>query len=645
MVPDRTKKRIARLICGSVPYVVGLTYWSSDATISFLLFLTAFAILGWDILYAAIRNIAHGHMLDENFLMSVATIGALCIGQYAEGVAVMLFFQVGEMFQNYALDHSRRSIASLMDIRPDYANVKRGDIIEKVDPCDVKVGDIIVIRAGEKIPLDAEVVDGNSMIDASALTGESLPREVSAGDALLSGCIDINGLITARVTKEFGESTVSKILELVENASDNKSRAENFITRFARIYTPVVIIMAAIIAVVPPMVLPGATFDDWVARALTFLVISCPCALVLSIPLSFFGGIGAASSNGILVKGSNYLEALARTEVVVFDKTGTLTKGTFKVQEVVPLNAETDEILRVAAYAEYHSNHPISTSLRKAYGKDIKCSSITATKEILGRGVAAVIDGMQVLIGNAKLMRDGNVLFEEQIDASGTIVYVAVDGEYWGYILIADEPREDAARAISNLKAAGIRRTVMLTGDSKGIGEDMAKRLGIDEVYADLLPSDKVTKFEELVKGRTEKGTIAFVGDGINDAPVLARADIGIAMGGVGSDAAIEAADIVIMTDEPSKIATAMKISQCTLRIAMENIVFILAVKSVFLVLGAFGIATLWEAVFADVGVSIIAILNSIRVLGLRRIKVEGVKNGTEGSASPSAYRPEAGPL
>ncbi len=645
MVPDRTKKRIARLICGSVPYVVGLTYWSSDATISFLLFLTAFAILGWDILYAAIRNIAHGHMLDENFLMSVATIGALCIGQYAEGVAVMLFFQVGEMFQNYALDHSRRSIASLMDIRPDYANVKRGDTIEKVDPCDVKVGDIIVIRAGEKIPLDAEVVDGNSMIDASALTGESLPREVSAGDALLSGCIDINGLITARVTKEFGESTVSKILELVENASDNKSRAENFITRFARIYTPVVIIMAAIIAVVPPMVLPGATFDDWVARALTFLVISCPCALVLSIPLSFFGGIGAASSNGILVKGSNYLEALARTEVVVFDKTGTLTKGTFKVQEVVPLNAETDEILRVAAYAEYHSNHPISTSLRKAYGKDIKCSSITATKEILGRGVAAVIDGMQVLIGNAKLMRDGNVLFEEQIDASGTIVYVAVDGEYWGYILIADEPREDAARAISNLKAAGIRRTVMLTGDSKGIGEDMAKRLGIDEVYADLLPSDKVTKFEELVKGRTEKGTIAFVGDGINDAPVLARADIGIAMGGVGSDAAIEAADIVIMTDEPSKIATAMKISQCTLRIAMENIVFILAVKSVFLVLGAFGIATLWEAVFADVGVSIIAILNSIRVLGLRRIKVEGVKNGTEGSASPSAYRPEAGPL
>jgi Zn2+/Cd2+-exporting ATPase len=645
MVPQRTKKRIARLICGSVPYVAALTYWSNDATISFLLFLTAFAILGWDIIYAAIRNIAHGHLLDENFLMSVATIGALCIGQYAEGVAVMLFFQVGEMFQNYALDRSRRSIASLMDIRPDYANVKRGDIIEKVDPYDVKVGDIIVIRAGEKIPLDAEVVDGNAMIDASALTGESMPREVCAGDALLSGCIDINGLITARVTKEFGESTVSKILELVENASDNKSRAENFITRFARIYTPVVIFMAAIIAVVPPMVLPGATFDDWVARALTFLVISCPCALVLSIPLGFFGGIGAASSNGILVKGSNYLEALARTEVVVFDKTGTLTKGTFKVHEIVPMNVEKDEILRVAAYAEYHSNHPISASLRKAYGKTIECSLITATKEMPGRGIAAAIDGRQVLVGNAKLMNEGNIMFEEQTDAPGTIVYVAVDAEYWGHILIADEPREDAARAISNLKAAGIRRTVMLTGDSKGIGEDMAKRLGIDEVYADLLPSDKVTKFEELVKGRTEKGTIAFVGDGINDAPVLARADIGIAMGGVGSDAAIEAADIVIMTDEPSKIATAMKISQFTLRIVMENIIFILAVKSVFLVLGAFGIATLWEAVFADVGVSIIAILNSIRVLGLRKMKVEGVKTGTEVGASSSAYRPEAGPL
>jgi Cd2+/Zn2+-exporting ATPase len=645
MVPDRTKKRIARLICGSVPYVAALTHWSNDATISFLLFLTAFAILGWDILYAAIRNIANGHLLDENFLMSVATIGALCIGQYAEGVAVMLFFQVGEMFQNYALDRSRRSIASLMDIRPDYANVKRGDTIEKVDPYDVKVGDIIVIRAGEKIPLDAEVVDGNSMIDASALTGESMPREVCVGDALLSGCIDINGLITARVTKEFGESTVSKILELVENASDNKSRAENFITRFARIYTPVVITMAAIIAVVPPVVLPGATFDDWVARALTFLVISCPCALVLSIPLSFFGGIGAASSNGILVKGSNNLEALARTEVVVFDKTGTLTKGTFKVQEIVAEGVDKDDMLKVAAYAEYHSNHPISASLRKAYGKAIECSLITATKEMPGRGIAAAIDGRQVLVGNAKLMKDGNVLFEEQIDAPGTIVYVAVNGEYWGYILIADEPREDAARAISNLKAAGIRRTVMLTGDSRGIGEDMAKRLGIDEVYADLLPTDKVTKFEELVKGRTEKGTIAFVGDGINDAPVLARADIGIAMGGVGSDAAIEAADIVIMTDEPSKIATAMKISQYTLRIVMENIIFILAVKSVFLVLGAFGIATLWEAVFADVGVSIIAILNSIRVLGLRKIKVEGVKTGTEGIASSSAYRPEAGPL
>jgi len=645
MVPDRTKKRIARLICGSVPYVAALTHWSNDATISFLLFLTAFAILGWDILYAAIRNIANGHLLDENFLMSVATIGALCIGQYAEGVAVMLFFQVGEMSQNYALDRSRRSIASLMDIRPDYANVKRGDTIEKVDPYDVKVGDIIVIRAGEKIPLDAEVVDGNSMIDASSLTGESMPREVCVGDALLSGCIDINGLITARVTKEFGESTVSKILELVENASDNKSRAENFITRFARIYTPVVITMAAIIAVVPPVALPGATFDDWVARALTFLVISCPCALVLSIPLSFFGGIGAASSNGILVKGSNNLEALARTEVVVFDKTGTLTKGTFKVQEIVAEGVDKDDMLKVAAYAEYHSNHPISASLRKAYGKAIECSLITATKEMPGRGIAAAIDGRQVLVGNAKLMKDGNVLFEEQIDAPGTIVYVAVNGEYWGYILIADEPREDAARAISNLKAAGIRRTVMLTGDSRGIGEDMAKRLGIDEVYADLLPTDKVTKFEELVKGRTEKGTIAFVGDGINDAPVLARADIGIAMGGVGSDAAIEAADIVIMTDEPSKIATAMKISQYTLRIVMENIIFILAVKSVFLVLGAFGIATLWEAVFADVGVSIIAILNSIRVLGLRKIKVEGVKTGTEGIASSSAYRPEAGPL
>ncbi|WP_334306025.1 heavy metal translocating P-type ATPase [Anaerocolumna sp. AGMB13025] len=614
------QKRLLKTLIGAAIYAVGIFYKTDNRMISLVIFLAAYGIIGGDVLWRAVRNIFRGQVFDENFLMSVATVGAFFVGDFAEGVAVMLFYQVGELFQSYAVDKSRKSIASLMDIRPDYANVKRGDNLEKVDPDEVQIDEIIVIKAGEKVPLDAIVIEGSSTVDTSALTGESLPREVTEGDSLLSGCININGLLTARVIKEFGESTVSKILDLVENAGTKKSNSENFITKFARYYTPVVVIVAALMAVIPPLVIPGATFSDWIYRGLIFLVISCPCALVISIPLSFFGGIGGASRRGILVKGSNYLEALAQTEVVVFDKTGTLTKGIFKVQEVVPQNIEKEELLELTAYAESYSNHPISISLKKAYGKEIDSTRISNVEEIPGHGVTAIVDGKTVSAGNVKLMKKLNVSYQESEDIIGTVVHVAIDGSYRGYIVIADEVKEDAALAIRELKAAHIRETVMLTGDAKKIGEKIAVQLGLDKVYTELLPGDKVQQVEELFKTKSAKGKLAFVGDGINDAPVLARADIGIAMGGLGSDAAIEAADIVIMTDEPSKLATAIKLSKKTLRIVKQNITFALAVKAVVLLMGALGMATMWAAIFADVGVAILAILNAIRMLNVKKI-------------------------
>ena len=551
--------------------------------------------------------------------MSIATIGAFFIGEYPEGVAVMLFYQVGELFQSYAVGKSRKSIASLMDIRPDYANVKKGDELIKVDPDEVQIGDIIVIKAGEKIPLDGKVIEGSSMIDTSALTGESVPREVEVGSDILSGCININGVITAEVTKEFGESTVSKILDLVENASSKKSNSEQFITKFARYYTPVVVIIAVFLAIIPPLVIDGATFSDWIYRALAFLVVSCPCALVISIPLSFFGGIGGASKKGVLVKGSNYLEALAETEIVVFDKTGTLTKGVFNVQEIHPEGVSKEELLELTAYVESYSNHPISHSLKRAYSKEIDNGRISDVEEISGHGVIATVDGKKVMVGNIKLMKMMDIPYFKG-ELIGTVVHVAVNNKYIGYIVIADEVKEDSVQAIKELKEANIKQTVMLTGDNKSVGSKVAQELGLDKVYAELLPADKVEKLEELFSQKSKKGKLAFVGDGINDAPVLARADIGIAMGALGSDAAIEAADIVIMTDEPSKIATAMKISKKTLKIAHQNIVFAIGIKIIVLILSAFGITTMWAAIFADVGVTIIAVLNAFRALNVKNL-------------------------
>ncbi len=577
-------------------------------------FLLAYFIIGGDVLLRAIRNIAHGQVFDENFLMSIATVGAFFVGEYPEGVAVMLFYQVGERFQDYAVNRSRKSISSLMDIRPDYANLKKDGALVTVDPEEVKIEDVIVVKAGEKIPLDGIVIDGYSMIDTSALTGEAVPREVAAGTEVLSGCININGLLTIRVTKEFGESTVAKILDLVENSSSKKAKTENFITKFARYYTPVVVIVAALMAVLPPLLVPGADFDDWIYRALNFLVVSCPCALVISIPLGFFGGIGGASKSGILIKGGNYLEALADAEIVVFDKTGTLTKGTFKVTEIHPQNISEDQLLEFTAYAESFSNHPISQSLKAAYNQEIDNSRITEVEEIPGHGVKAVVDEKAIYAGNHKLMELMGIPYYSG-EIIGTAVHVAVASEYAGYIVISDEIKEDAGPAILKLKASNIKRTVMLTGDAKIVGEAVAHKLGLDEVYTELLPGDKVSKVEKLLEEKSPKGKLVFVGDGINDAPVLSRADIGIAMGGLGSDAAIEAADIVIMNDQVSKISTAISIAGKTLRIVKQNIVFALGVKALVLVLAAFGLSNLWEAVFADVGVSIIAILNSARAL------------------------------
>ena len=612
-------KRLWRIIIGVAVLATAVLLSLNNEWLQIALFIISYIIVGGDVVKRAVKNIFKGQVFDENFLMSIATIGAFFIGEYPEGVAVMLFYQVGELFQSYAVGKSRKSIASLMDIRPDYANVKKGDELVKVDPDEVQIGDIIVIKAGEKIPLDGKVIEGSSMIDTSALTGESVPREVEVGSDILSGCININGVITAEVTKEFGESTVSKILDLVENASSKKSNSEQFITKFARYYSPVVVIIAVFLAIIPPLVIDGATFSDWIYRALAFLVVSCPCALVISIPLSFFGGIGGASKKGVLVKGSNYLEALAETEIVVFDKTGTLTKGVFNVQEIHPEGVSKEEVLELTAHAESYSNHPISLSLKRAYSKEIDNGRISDVEEISGHGVIATVDGKKVMVGNIKLMKMMDIPYFKG-ELIGTIVHVAVNNKYIGYIVIADEVKEDSAQAIKELKAANIKQTVMLTGDNKSIGSKVAKELGLDKVYAELLPADKVEKLEELFSQKSKKGKLAFVGDGINDAPVLARADIGIAMGGLGSDAAIEAADVVIMTDEPSKIATTMKISKKTLKIAHQNIVFAIGIKIIVLILSAFGITTMWAAIFADVGVTIIAVLNAFRALNVKNL-------------------------
>lgn len=608
-----TKTIVIRLILGTLLAAIGMFSPLSELT-ELGIFIIAYIIIGGDIVLRAGRNIVRGQVFDENFLMAIATIGAFAIRQYPEGVAVMLFYQVGELFQTIAVNRSRKSISALMDIRPDSANVKRNGNIITVSPEEVKIGDIIIVKPGEKVPLDGKIIEGTSMVDTSALTGESVPREVEAGSDILSGFINKNGVLTIEVTKEFGESTVSKILDLVQNASSRKAPTENFITKFARYYTPVVVIVAVVLAFIPPLIFNGATFSDWIYRALVFLVISCPCALVISIPLGFFGGIGAASKSGILVKGSNYLEALNDVKYIVFDKTGTLTKGVFEVTSIHPKKMTEDELLEYAAFVEVHSNHPIALSIKKAYGKEINEESIQNYNEISGHGIQVTVAGKKIAAGNAKLMNKEKISFE-QPDVIGTLVHVAVDGTYAGYIVISDQVKEDSALAIRLLKELGIKKTVMLTGDAKNVGDAVGKGLGLDEVHAELLPHHKVEEIEKLDAGKAANEKIIFVGDGINDTPVLARADVGMAMGGLGSDAAIEAADIVIMTDEPSKIPTAIQIAKRTRRIVWQNILFALGVKAIFLILGAFGIATMWEAVFSDVGVTLLAVLNAMRVL------------------------------
>ena len=603
---------LVRIIAAAVLLAAGYLI-PAQGWVRLVVFLVPYAVIGWDILWKAVRNISHGQVFDENFLMALATVGAFFTGEFPEAVAVMLFYQIGELFQSYAVGKSRQSIASLMDIRPDYANLERDGKTEQVDPEEVAVGDVILVKPGEKIPLDGVVLEGDSMVNTSALTGESVPREAYPGSDVISGCINQNGLLRIRVTKEFGESTVAKILDLVENSSSKKAKAENFITKFARWYTPAVVIAAVLLAVVPPLILQGG-WNDWIHRALIFLVISCPCALVISVPLSFFGGIGGASRNGILVKGGNYLESLAHAETVVFDKTGTLTRGVFNVTAIHPNSFSEADLLELAALAESYSDHPISRSIREAYGKDPDLSRVTDVEELSGRGVRVRIDGKTVCAGNDKLMEETGVQWHP-CHRVGTTVHIAVDGEYAGHIVISDEVKPDAAQAVSALKQQGISRTVMLTGDAKAVGESVAKELGLDEVHTELLPADKVDCVERLLKQKSAKGTLVFVGDGINDAPVLSRADIGIAMGAMGSDAAIEAADIVLMDDKPSKIADAIRIARKTLRIVTQNIVFALAVKGIVLLLGALGLANMWEAVFADVGVSVIAILNAMRAL------------------------------
>lgn len=626
----KLKKRIKRVAIGAAVYLAAVIAYHFIIPeqmwyISLPLFLIAYVAIGGDVVKNAIWNIGKGQVFDENFLMMVATVGAFFVGDFPEAVAVMLFYQVGECFQSYAVNKSRKSITGLMDIRPDYANVMVDGDFKKVDPDTVKIGDTILVKPGERVPLDGVVRKGTSSLDTKALTGESIPRDVTSGDAVISGCVNKSGLLEIEVTKEYGQSTVAKILDLVENAGSKKAEAENFITKFARYYTPIVVFSALALAVIPPIILGGG-WKDWIYRALSFLVISCPCALVISIPLSFFGGLGGASKQGILVKGSNYLEALAQTEIVVMDKTGTLTKGNFAISRIVPVaDISEAKLLELAAYAESFSDHPISQSICEAYGASAKGSEkaemdkerISNVEEIAGHGVAAIVDGNEILAGNDKLMKAKNISYQP-VDEAGTVIHLAQGKQYLGYILIEDEKKPDAAQSVSQLKKAGVKRLVMLTGDQKKVASKVAGELGITEFFAELLPGDKVDKVEELFKSKSDKGKLVFVGDGINDAPVLARADIGIAMGGMGSDAAIEAADVVIMTDEPSKIAQAMRISKRTLIIVKQNIVFAIGVKVLVLILAALGLASMWAAVFADVGVAVIAILNAMRALKVK---------------------------
>lgn len=613
----KMSKQLIKIIISLLLVVISLLLKFDTELYSNILYVIAYIIVGYDIVLKAVRNIFKGKVFDENFLMTVATIGAFCIGEFPEAVAVMLFYQIGELFQSYAVDRSRKSVASLMDIRPDYANVYREDEIERVDPDEVNIGEIILVKPGEKIPLDGIVVDGESMLNTQALTGESVPRKVTVNDEVLSGCINNDGILKIKVSKEFEESTVSKILDLVENASSRKSKSENFISKFAKYYTPIVVIVSVALAVIPPLVIKEALFSDWLYRALSFLVVSCPCALVISIPLSFFGGIGAASKIGVLIKGSNYLEALASAEIVVCDKTGTLTEGVFKVQKIKAIGYSDDELLRYAAYAEGFSNHPISISLKQAYNKEINEKLVTETQEISGKGVLAKVDGKMVLVGNEKIMKEYNIKFQKS-EETGTIVYVAINDEFAGTILIADKIKEDSYKAVKLFKNNNVKKVVMLTGDRDNISESVANELNLDEYHAELLPQDKVSWVEKLMTQKSSGGKLIFVGDGINDAPVLALSDIGVAMGGLGSDAAIEAADVVIMTDEPSKIANSVQISKKTMRIVKQNIVFAIAVKIGVLILSAFGVSTMWEAVFADVGVSVLAIVNALRVLRIK---------------------------
>lgn len=621
----KQKKVLYRIIIAAVLMLV-LHFLPVKGYLRLGLYMIPYIVIGYDILRKAVLGIIHGEVFDENFLMAVATVGAIVLGEYTEGVAVMLFYQIGELFQAVAVGKSRRNITALMDIRPDYANIENEDgSLEQVDPDDVEIGTVIVVQPGEKIPIDGIIIEGSSTLNTSALTGESIPREASEGMEVISGCVNMTGLLKIRTTKEFGESTVSKILDLVENSSMKKSRSENFISKFARYYTPAVCYSALVLALLPPVVnlLMGnpANWSTWIIRALTFLVISCPCALVISIPLSFFGGIGAASACGILVKGSNYLEALSQTKYVVFDKTGTLTKGVFEVTERHPAEGfDAGELLHYAVYAESYSNHPISKSLKEAYGEELDRNRVENFEETGGYGVTAMVDGAKVAAGNSKLMKKLNIDCE-QGTGTGTVIHVAVDDKYAGYILIADVEKEQSKAAIAALKASGVKKTIMLTGDSKAVADDVAGRLGLDEAHSELLPADKVEQVERLLKEKNPADKLAFVGDGINDAPVLSRADIGIAMGALGSDAAIEAADIVLMDDNPEKIALAMRISRKCLRIVYENIVFALAVKAVCLILGACGIANMWVAIFADVGVMVLAVLNAIRCLSVKKMK------------------------
>ena len=607
------KKKEVIIVISAILFVIALLV-KVNLTFQLILMLIAYILVGKDTVLGAIKNVEKGDFLDEKFLMTIATLGAILIGEYPEAVAVMLFYEVGELFQGYAINKSRKSIADMMDIKPEYANVIRNNKSQKVDPDEVQIGETIEIKPGERVPLDATVVKGESTLDTSALTGESVPVEVREGANILSGCININGLIIAEVTKEYFDSTVNKVLDLVENASAKKSKSERLITRFSKIYTPIVIGLAILLAILPPIISVEYNFRLWIFRALSFLVVSCPCAFVISVPLSFFSGIGAASRAGVLIKGGNYLETLSKVDTVVFDKTGTLTKGVFNVQKVVVLdkNIDEDKFISLVAAAESGSNHPISKSIQKYYNKEIDTNSINSIKEISGKGIEAIIDNRKILVGNEKLI---NIPKDISIDDIGTILYVEIDNKFAGYIVISDELKKDSKKTIKDLKDIGIKKTIMLTGDLEKVSKKVGKDLGLDEVYTNLLPQDKVSKFEEIIENKKSKGNVVFVGDGINDAPVLARADVGIAMGAMGSDAAIEAADVVIMTDEPSKIVTAIKSSKRTMKIAMQNISLAFGIKAIVLILSALGIADMWMAVFADTGVTILAVLNSFRAL------------------------------